>query len=67
MGSTYAPHLVLGYTVCDTNSCAFKQYAGASSFHGGMMECSHVQSSCCNVSHYVFMHTAWYARMARLL
>ena len=25
------------------------------------MECSHVQSSCCNVSHYVFMHTACYA------
>ena len=30
------------------------------------MECSHVQSSCCDVSHYVFMHTAWYARMARI-
>ena len=26
MGSTYGPHLVIVHTVCDTVSCAFKQY-----------------------------------------
>ena len=43
MGYTYAPHLVLGHTVCDTNSCAFKQYELRHCMHDGMMECSHVQ------------------------
>ena len=66
MGSTYDPDIVIVHTVCDTNSCAFKQYELRHFMAGwwNVPMCNHLAVT---FPIYVFRRTARYALMTRLV